>query len=492
MAFKDLREWISLLEREGELKRIRAEVDWNLELGAIFRRVLNERGPALLFENIKGYQDTRCRKFFCNGVGSRRRVNLAVGLPPETGYREIVRFFKEKFSRQMPRELVRTGPVKENIVKGKDVDLFQFPVPKWHHLDGGRYINTSAGVVTRDPDSGELNVGTYRGMIGKKNTIPSLIVPGQHGGIHVGKYRARGEAAPVAVVYGWDPTLFMVSSTPVRHRGFSEYEIVGSLRGAPVELVRCETSDLLVPATAEVVVEGKISPNPQDYEMEGPFGEYTGYYGGMRSPKPAIQVECISFRNDPIFRGTLEGTSPGRWAENVHFVCASFSAVCWQLLEQIGVPNVTGVWIPPVTDSTTMRVQIKKIYRGHAKQVANALWGTNFYFAKNLIVVDDDIDIYDDEAMEWALAYRTNAAMEDFVMFPGTIGSNLDPSLPLKARDVYTYGAAKWTRVLIDATINWELEPEPQFGGKRYPPLSTDVDPEVANLVEKRWREYGF
>ncbi|OGQ84054.1 MAG: hypothetical protein A3F90_14795 [Deltaproteobacteria bacterium RIFCSPLOWO2_12_FULL_60_19] len=492
MAFQDLRAWISLLDGEGEIQRIKAKVDWNLELGAVFRKVLNAHGPALLFENIKDHETTWCRKFFCNGLGSRKRVNLALGLAPDTGYREIVQYIKRCLAKPIPSAIIPTGPVKENIVRGKEVDLFQFPVPKWHHLDGGRYINTAASIVTRDPETAQLNAGTYRGMIGKKDTIPSLIVPGQHGGIHLSKYKARGEPAPVAVVYGWDPALFMVASTPVRHKGCSEYEIAGSLRGKPVELVKCETSDLLVPATAEIVVEGKISPNPEEYEMEGPFGEYTGYYGGMKSPKPTIKVECITFRNDPIFRGTLEGTSPGRWAEDVYFVCASFSAVCWQLLDDIGVPNVTGVWIPPVTNSTNMRVQIKKIYRGHAKQVANALWGTNFYFAKNVIVVDEDIDIYDDEAVEWALAYRTNAAMGDFAFFPGTIGANLDPSLPLADRDVYKYGAAKWTRVLMDATINWELEPEPQFGGKRYPPLSTDVDPEVAGLVEKRWKEYGF
>ncbi len=492
MAFKDLREWISLLDREGELKRIHAQVDWNLELGGIFRKVLDQQGPALLFENLKDYEKTPCRKFFGNGVGSRRRVNMALGLSPDTDYRELIRVLKDRFSKPTSSEIVCNGPVKENILKGDEVDLFQFPIPKYHHLDGGRYINTAGSVVTRDPESGNLNVGTYRGMISKRNTIPALIVPSQHGGIHYAKYRARGEAMPVAVVYGWDPVLFIAASTPVSHRGYSEYEIAGTLRQAPTELVKCETSDLLVPATAEMVVEGKISPDPKDYEMEGPFGEYPGYYGGMKSPKPTIQVECITFRNDAIHRGTVEGTSPSRWAENVHFVCATFSAVVWDLLEKIGVPNVTGVWVPPVANSTNIRVQIKKIYRGQAKQVANAIWGSNFYFAKNLIVVDDDIDIYDDEAMEWALAWRTNAAMGDFVMFPGTLGSSLDPSLPLPERNVVKYGQAKWTRVLTDATINWDLEPEAQFGGRRYPPLATDLDPEVEKTVQMRWKEYGL
>ncbi len=153
-------------------------------------------------------------------------------------------------------------------------------MPKWNPLDGGRYICTSASIVTRDPDSGLLNAGTYRGMIAQKNTIGVLLAMTQGWGKHFSKYKNRGQEMPVAVVIGWDQTLFLAASTPVN---YPEYEMAGSLRGAPVELVKCETNDLMVPATAEIVLEGFISPDPNTYEPEGPFSEYPGYYAGQQN-----------------------------------------------------------------------------------------------------------------------------------------------------------------------------------------------------------------
>jgi len=495
MAYKDLREWMDKLEGEGLLRRIKAEVNWDREIGAITRKVCNQEGPALLFENIKDYKDTPCRRLFTNGLGSRQRVALAIGLPRDASYKDIVKTMKERFVKPIDSVIVDKGPVKENIIKGADIDLEKLPVPRWHHMDGGRYINTFCGVVTRDYETKQLNIGTYRGMINGKDTIGVLLASTQHWGMHFAKYRDRGIPMPVAVIYGWDPCLFIVSSTPIQHVGrISEYEVAGGLRQAPVELVKCETNDLVVPAWAEIVVEGYISPDPSTYKMEGPFGEYPGYYGGMASPKPCIKVECITYRNDAIFRGNLEGTSPGRIAESGYYASSSFSAVAWNFLESVGVPGITGVWAKQVTNSTILRVQIHKIYRGHAKQVANALWGAGVanYAAKFVIVVDDDIDIFDDDAIEWALSYRVNADMDDIVLFPGTFGSMLDPSVPLEQRDTLKYGQGKWCRILIDATMNWELERQEQYGGNRYPPLATTLDAEDEELIERRWKEYGI
>jgi len=168
--------------------------------------------------------------------------------------------------------------------------------------------------------------------------------------------------------------------------------------------------------------------------------------------------------------------------------------VIWRALELAGVPNVTGVWGPPLAHLTNLRVQIDKIYRGHAKQVAAAVFciPSAQHRGKNLIVVDKDIDIFDDAAVEWALAYRTNAAMGAIQFFSGTPGSMLDPSTPLSERDVVKYGVGKWTRLFIDATVNWELEPEEQYGGKREPPLCTEIDAKTAELISRRWQEYGL
>ena len=489
MAFNDLREWIHDLEKRNDLKRIQAGVDWDEEIGGITREISSQFGPALLFENITDHKSTLCRRLFTNGTGTRERVCRFLGVSEETSYRDLVPIFKERFSHPVKPETVSSGPVKQNVVRGDAVDLFQFPVPKWNPHDGGRYILTSASIVTRDPDTGILNVGTYRGMIATKNTIGVLLAMTQGWGKHFSKYRSRGQAMPVAVVIGWDQTLFLAASTPVN---YPEYEMAGSLRGAPVTLVKCETSDLLVPASAEIVLEGSVSSDPKTYELEGPFSEYPGYYAGRQTPKHAIRVECITHRNDPIFHGCLTGASPGRTNEGTTWTPATFSAMAWLYLEQAGVPNVLGVWRGKWPE--LMRVQIRKSHRGHAQQVAAALWGCHLgnYAAKHVIVVDDDIDIHDWEAIEWALCYRLNAGLGDITMFPGTSGSMLDPSVPLEERDSVKFGHGKWTRVLFDATINWELEPQEQYNGNRYPPLGTAISPQINDTIKKRWKEYGF
>jgi len=496
MAFQSLREWVAKLEEHGQVKRITAKVDWDLELSGVARRVADAGGPALLFENIKDYRDTWCRKLFVGGPGSRERVALALGLPPETGYRELVEHIKKRLETREETVKVATGPVKEHIIKGEAVDLREIPVPRYNELDGGRYINTFCSVITRDPETGLMNVGLYRGMLGDdQRSIAVFIARNQHWGVHFSKYERRGEEMPVAVVYGWDPTLLMYSGTAPIHTDCSEYELVGGLRGTPVELVKCETSDLYVPATAEIVVEGRISPDPATFQMEGPFGEFPGFYAGIRQPKPVIRVECITHRSDPIFRGGLTGYSPGHTAEAMYWGATVRAAIIWRSLEQAGLHHVTGVWGSQLTNMTNLRVQIDKHYRGQAKQVAAIVFGipSATHWGKNLIVVDNDIDVFDDAAVEWAVAYRTNAEMGDFQFFAGTPGNPLDPSTPLPQRDARKYGGVgKWTRVLIDATVNWELEPEEQYGGKREPPLCTEVPPATAAMVDARWEEYGF
>src|ERR1044071_8370451 len=191
MAFNDLREWIADLERRNDLRRIKAQVDWNEEIGAITREVSSRNGPALLFDNIKDHEGTICRRLFTNGTGSRERLCRFIGVSEETSYRDLVPIFKDRFSHPVPPVTVSSGAVKENLIRGERVDLGQFPVPKWNPLDGGRYILTSASIVTRDPDTGVLNAGTYRGMIANKNKIGVLLAMTQGWGQHFRKYSAR-------------------------------------------------------------------------------------------------------------------------------------------------------------------------------------------------------------------------------------------------------------------------------------------------------------
>lgn len=492
---RDLRDWIAILEEQGELKRIKAEVDWDKELGAVTRRNTSMGGPALLFENIKDYQHTPCRKLFTNGLGSRRRLALALGLPIDSDDRTITTTMKELFGKRVETIRLDSGPVKENIITGEDVDLYSLPVPLWNFRDGGRYINTCCGIVTMDPETQLMNIGMYRGMLGRKNTIPGLLSATQHWGVHLEKYKKQGEEMPVAVVYGWDPILLIVSSAPLIHPGCSEYEIAGALRKHPVELVKCETSDLWVPASAEIVIEGRISTDPQTFEMEGPFAEYLGYYGGMAKPKPVIRVECITHRNDPIFRGACEGGDPaGGLSEPYHWSTHNKCATIWSYLESLDIGEILAVWSSTLARATILRVQIKKTYRGEAKQIAHAIWGSHLalYSGKIIIVVDEDIDAFDSDAVDWAMAYRVNAERGDVHIAHGCIGSMLDPSVPLDERNVEKYGQGKWSRILIDATVDWGLEPQEQYEGKRFPPLASDISPEIEKLIKRRWKEYGL
>jgi 4-hydroxy-3-polyprenylbenzoate decarboxylase len=489
----DLREWIALLEKEGEIRHIRAEVDWDRELGAVARAVLEKKGPALLFENIKGYQRGRCTKLFTGGLGSRDRLALALGFPRHAPNGDLVQYVMKKNGETIAPRIVAGGPVKEVIVKGDDVDQFDFPVPKWGYLEGGRYIHTFSAIVTRDPETRVMNVGIYRGMIGTRNTAPFLLIKGgQHWGQHFVKYEARGEPMPVACVLGWDPIMEFLAGSPIP-AGVSEWDVAGGYRGEPAELVRCETVDLEVPASAEIVLEGFISADPATYEKEGPFGEFTGYVSDVPTPRPTMKVTCITHRRDPVFRGCLEGTLPGSYSENSVMSSVQRAAIAWNILNGAGIPGIRDVFVPPITNGVNITIQIKKHYQGQPKQVAAALWGNSAaqYRYKHVTVVEEDIDASSYEQVDWAVAHRMNAGEGGIVIFPGIFGSPIDPSTPMEDRDVARLGTGLWNRVLIDATRSWKHEPRAEWGGERFPPTVRPA-PEDERRVRERWTEYGL
>src|SRR3972149_8079926 len=254
MAFKDLREWIEVLEAEGELKRVKAQVDWNLEIGGIVQKIFDTEGPSLLFENIKGHRDTACTRLFTASNSTYPRIALMMGLPKETPVRKLIETFMERIDRRIPPKRVKSGPCQENIMKGKDVNLLQFPAPKGHPEDGGRAFNTYGAVITKDPETKWINVGLYRMMVHDERNLGALILPSSHWGQHFAKYAKMNQPMPVAVVNGWDQALPVIGATSLPATT-DDYEVGGGLRGKPVELVRCETVDLEVPASAEIVVE---------------------------------------------------------------------------------------------------------------------------------------------------------------------------------------------------------------------------------------------
>ncbi|MBI3635340.1 MAG: UbiD family decarboxylase, partial [Candidatus Rokubacteria bacterium] len=373
MGFMDMRQWMTRLEKDGELRRVTAGVDWDREIGAIARRVLEKQGPALLFENIKDYTSGRCTRLMTGGLGTRDRLALALGLPRDVPNHEIVQYVMKKNREAITPVVVGTGPVKDVVVRGADVDQTEFPVPRWGFRDGGRYIHTFSCIVTRDPDTRVMNVGIYRGMIGKIDTAPMLLIKGgQHWGQHFVKYAKRGEPMPVACVIGWDPIMPFLAGSPIPV-GVCEWDVMGAYRGEPAELVRCETVDLEVPATAEIVIEGFISDDESTWENEGPFGEYTGYVSDIKQKRPTMQVSCITHRRDPIFRGCLEGTLPGSFSENSVMSSVQRAGIAWNILTQAGIPGIRDVFVHPITNGVNVVVQITKHYQGQPKQIAAAL-----------------------------------------------------------------------------------------------------------------------
>jgi UbiD family decarboxylase len=485
MSDRDLRQWIALLEEKGDLKRVKAKVDWDDEISQIVRRTYQMDGPALLFDNIKDHERTFCRKLFTGSFGSQRRVNYMAGLPAGTPPGETIQEIRRRIRHPLPPARVKTGPVKQNILKGKDVDLFQIPVPRWHPLDGGRYINTFFGAVTRDPDSHLNNVGIYRGMILNKNQIGVLLIPMKDWGITYTKYKEMNKPMPVAFVYGIDPTLEGVAGIPITGQ---EYDLAGAIQGQAMEVVKCETSDIEVPASAEIVIEGTISPDPATYVMEGPVGEGSGCYGEARR-RPVVDVNCITFRNDPIFRGGLVGCGEAIQDEIKVMLGTMMSVATWNILENQEIPGILDVMI-----SLISAVKIHKTYQGQARQIGAALWGSKFagHHHNTVVVVEEDVDIRNPMALLAAIHDKADIK-RDFVVYPLNMGSPIDVSVPYDLRDELEYGASIQNKLLIDATTDWQTNPlRSEWGNQRFPPSCVSSRPETIELVANRWKEYGI
>src|SRR5512139_14808 len=274
-GFTDLRDWLDKVKAMGELKTITEEVDWDEELAAITYMVAKEKGgPALLFENVKG--SPKGFRTLSNILGSsNRRIALTLGLPVDLTTIELIRRTKDSYNTRIPPQVVdkKEAPVNENVVTGKDINLFLFPAAKMWPLDGGRYIGTADVVITKDPETGYLNLGTYRQMVLSENQVGFYVSPGKDALLHREKWWKMGKPCEVAAAYGVDPLLFMLGSMGFP-KNVSEYEYAGGIKGKPVRVVKGEVTDLLIPADAEIVVEGFSYPD--QFKDEGPFGEFTG------------------------------------------------------------------------------------------------------------------------------------------------------------------------------------------------------------------------
>lgn len=421
-----------------------------------------------MFENVKGYKSP----VITSVCTTTERLSLILGMPRNSTLVDLMRLWVEKNKQKIPPKWVDSGPCKENIVKGKDVDLFKFPVPKFYPRDGGRYFGTAHFVLSKDPETGWVNLGTYRLQLLDKNHLGTQFIKGKHADIMLKKYQAMGKVMPVAVVVGCDPLLFLMGAARVS--AFDcEYDLAGSIRGNPIEVVKAETNDLPVPATAEIVVEGIVDPNKT--MPEGPFGEYTGYYSGVGTDeRNFIEVQCVTHRNNPIFWGT----TVGRAVTDTHMTMAlTYGATLWQHLVDMKIPGIKAVYCPPEGSGRFLAIiSVKTMYPGHADQVLTAAISTEMgaYGLKTVIVVDEDIDPWDLPRVLYALSFRFQPNRSQVIKRGRS--TPLDPSLPIESRDITG-------RLLLDATIPYEW---------KHKPIPITLDPEVVKKVKARWSELGL
>lgn len=428
--FDSLRDYVNRAKELGECTVVEG-ADWNLEIGAITELQTEIRDSSLLvFDKIKGYPPGY--RVAANLFNSFRLAAMVLGLPEEIKGLELVKACQIRMNRPykpVPPMEVKSGPVKENIQTGEDVDLFKFPTPQWHELDGGRYIGTGHVVITRDPDNGTINLGTYRVQVHDKNTATIYMSPGRDGDHARRKYWAKGQGCPAAVVSGLDPTLWITGTLPL---AVPEYEYTGWWKDKPVEVIKGVSTDLPIPATAEIVLEGEIVPPEVETRIEGPFGEWTGYYAGGTRPEPAFRVKSVLHRNDPIITGAPPGLLYSRAVMARHIWR---SAHVWNEIAR-GVTGIKGAWIVEEAHPAMLVISVEQRYAGHAKQVALAAAGTRMgsYLCRHIIVVDDDIDPSDISQVLWALGTRTDPA-NTIEIIKDCWGSVLDPMLSPEKRE---------------------------------------------------------
>jgi 2,5-furandicarboxylate decarboxylase 1 len=406
MPFRDLREFIAHLEDEKELRRIRKPVDTKYEIAAYIRKTSDIKGPALLFENVN-----QSKVPVLGGVfATRKRALLAL----ETSEKQYGEKFHQALEHLIPPRKISSGPCKEVVLKSEDADLSRFPIPIFSQNDSGPFI-TAGLVISKDPESARNNTSIYRLQV---HGPRRLGIKAQQLARQLRKAEARGEALPVAIAIGTDPVLMLASQWDAPY-GVDELELAGALRGEAVEVVRAETVDLMVPATAEVVIEGYIQP--QMREVEGPFGEVGGY-STPKFPKPVIEVTSITHRKNPIFQAALTGmpTTENHILRQIPMEAAYY----WELKKRH--PGVTAVHFPAAGAILFLVIiAMKQTYLYEARNAIASMFATRRN--KIIIVVDDDVDIYDMEKVMWAVATRSRPE-EDVVVFPRLSTSGMDPS----------------------------------------------------------------
>src|SRR5918999_759286 len=461
----DLDAWLEKVEAMGELKRITAEVDPDLEAATITYLVGLEKSPALLFENVKGHPG---HKALYNMIGCNlSRFCLMIGEEPVDHPLKAVQALQE-----VPAS---SAICNQNIAEGEKIDIRMFPAQRMWPLDGGKYLGTGDAVVTKCPETGRINVGTYRMMIKGPREVGVYTSPGKDATLDREKWWKLGKPMPIAACYGIDPLLFLVAATSLP-KTECEYDYYGGINGSPCEIFTSDVTGLPLPARAEIILEGFLYPD--ETFAEGPFGEFTGYYGRPSGATPYMRVEKVRYRTNPTLTCALMADGPAN--EAGLFWAALRSAGIWADLQKLGVPGIQGVWsIPEAAGWGITVVSIKQMYAGHAPQVMAlaAQCTAGAYFGKYVIVVDDDIDPTNVHQVLWAMATRSRPA-QSIDILRETWSTYLDPSL--NPPEIRPWGS----KALINACMEYKFI---KTFSKR-----TKLSKEAYENVVARWQELGL
>ncbi|MGB2148425.1 4-hydroxy-3-polyprenylbenzoate decarboxylase [uncultured Cobetia sp.] len=487
MQYRDLRDFIAALEEKGELKRIRAEVDPYLEMTEICDRTLKAGGPALLFENVKGHNMPVLGNLF----GTPRRVALGMGQESVEALREVgelLAFLKEpeppkgfrdawdklpifKQVMSMGPKKVKRAPCQEIVLEGEDVDLDMIPIQHCWPGDAAPLV-TWPLVITRGPHKERQNLGIYRQQKLGKNRLIMRWLAHRGGALDFREWQKAhpGEPFPVAVALGADPATILGAVTPVPD-SLSEYAFAGLLRGSRTELVKCGLSDLEVPASAEIILEGYLYPD--DVAPEGPYGDHTGYYNEVET-FPVFTIERITHRRDPIYHSTYTGRPPDEPA----ILGLALNEVFVPILRK-QFPEIVDFYLPPEGCSYRMAVvTMKKQYPGHAKRVMMGVWSflRQFMYTKFVIVLDDDVDARKWEDVIWAITTRMDPS-RDTVLVDNT---------PIDYLDFASPTAGLGSKMGMDATNKWPGETDREWGE----PIV--MSEEITSRVDERWDSLGI
>jgi 4-hydroxy-3-polyprenylbenzoate decarboxylase len=473
--FEDTRDFIEALRSSGDLVEVDKEVSWDLELGAIGRLACEREGPAVWFKRITDYSNDVT--VFVNPVATWRRIALAFGLTPASSIKEIYQEYEKREGKLIPPVVVEYGPCKEVVVEGNQIDLFQFPSPMLHEGDGGRYLGTWDLVVSQEPTTDWVNWGTYRFMVYDSLHLTGFPRPTSHlGMVFQEHYLPSGRPMPIALVIGADPLSHLAAAATYRIGG-DETSLAGGLRGKPVELVRCQTSDLFVPARAEIVIEGEVLPDRVG--LEGPYGEYPGYRTGEMGNGILTRVTAVTHRRNPIL--TVDAT--GYKDNSSTSTSLSGALAIKRRLERHDVP-VVDVYVPPEGAVHTAVISVRYGGREMGRKTLEVLTSRRALLSK-IIMVDTDIDLYDMGSVFHAFSTKCHPAHGIHTIHYEGRGNTLTPCYSQGERALQ-----KGATVLFDCTWPGEWSREWEVPVKAT--FDSIFSESLRLKILKDWKNYGF